>query len=177
MPAGAGEHPSPFDSLEIFNPREHLQCHLEGDRVVAAFTQPTSSSNREDLGAFCYANFSNEALALLQPKCFVHGWKPTAEARTIDHFGMPAYEIRMEPVVPFSDPRMCGDHFNPNIFMEIEDVEFVIHREQGVILEWRALLDGEVYERHWFNSVTFDPPLDDSLFVRSRIPTEITVNR
>ena len=83
----------------------------------------------------------------------------------------------MSRPVPFNDPRMCGDHFNSNIFMEAEVVDFVIDWEQGVILEWRALLDGEVYERHWFNSVTFDPPLDDSLFVRSRIPTEITVNR
>ncbi|MBA3274420.1 MAG: hypothetical protein H0T72_01405 [Chloroflexia bacterium] len=166
-----------FDNLEIFNPREHLQCHLEGDRVVAAFTQPTSSSNREDLGAFCYANFSNEALALLQPKCFVHGWKPTAEARPIDHFGMPAYAVRMERVLPFSNPRMCGDQDNPNIFEHDEAVEFVIHREQGVILEWRALLDGEVYERHWFTSVAFAVPVDDTLFDRCSLPGDVTIER
>jgi hypothetical protein len=54
----------------------------------------------------------------------------------------------MTRAVPFNDPRMCGDHFNPNVFLETETVMFVIDREQGVILEWLALIDGEDYERH-----------------------------
>lgn len=79
------------DLVEIFNPREHLQCLLDGDRIISAFTQPTNSGNREDLGAFCYANINEEALALLQPKCFLHGWRPVGEVRPVDHFGRPAW--------------------------------------------------------------------------------------
>ncbi len=83
----------------------------------------------------------------------------------------------MERVAPFSDPRMCGDHDNPNIFENAEAAEFVIGREQGIILEWRALLDGEVYARHWFTCVTFDMPLEASLFDRSGMPADVGIER
>lgn len=172
-----GTNPHVPDALQIFNPREHLQCRLDGDRITAAFAQPISSSNRDDLGAFCYGNYDEEALALLKPKCFLHGWEPTADARIIDHFGSPAWEVRMERLLPFSDPRMCGDHDNPNIFENAEAAEFVIDRKQGVVLEWRALLDGEPHERHWFTELAFDEPLDYALFDRSDIPVDVTVER
>lgn len=165
------------DLLQIVNGTEHLQCLLEGDQILTAHTQPNSYPDRNDLGGFCDGNYPAEALALLQPACFLHGWTAVREPQPIDHAGRQADEVRMERVVPFSDPRMCGDHFNPNIFEYVETAEFVIDREQGIVLEWRAMLDGAVYERHWFSSVAFDVPLDDALFNRSAVPTEVTIER
>lgn len=174
-----GTHPGiPDDHLRIFNPHEHLNCVLDGDRVTAASAQPTFFSLCDDLGTIDFVNDSidsYEALALLQPRFFLHGWKPTADPRTIDHFGMPTREVRMQRVIPFSNWRMLGHHFNPNIFDMAEAAEFVIHREQGVILEWRALVDGEPYERYWFTSVAFDVPVDPALFNRSGIPADVVI--
>ncbi len=163
------------DLLEIVNPVEHLQCLLEGDRVVEAHTQPNRHPDRNPFSGFFYGIPMNPPNALLQPRFFRHGWKPTGDPRTIDYFGMPAWEVRMKRVVPFSNWRMCGHHFNPNIFDMAEAAEFVIHREQGVILEWRALVDGKPYERYWFTKVEFDVPIDPALFDRTSIPAGVPI--
>jgi len=163
------------DLLQIVNPVEHLQCLLDGEKIIEAHSQPNAYPDREPVSGFFYGLYLNSAQALLQPRFVLHGWKPTADPRPIDHFGMSAHEVRMKRVVPFSNRRMCGHHFNPNIFDISEVAEFVIHREQGVILEWRALVDGEPYERYWFTSVDFDVPLDPSLFDRSGIPAGVTI--
>lgn len=163
------------DLLQIVNPVEHLQCLLDGDQIVETYSQPNRYPDREPFSGFYYGIYPTPPNALLQPRFVLHGWKPTADPQTIDHFGMPAYDVRMERVVPFSNWRMCGHHFNPNIFDMAEAAEFVIHREQGVILEWRALVDGEVYERYWFTRIEFDVPIDPALFDRSGIPTGVPI--
>lgn len=51
-----------------------------------------------------------------------------------------------------------GDEMNPTVFAETEDAEIVVDREHGVVLEWRGLFEGNVYERHFFSEIAFDVP-------------------
>lgn len=170
-----GSLPGVVDRLQIVNPVEHLQCLIDGDRIVEAYSQPNRHPDRNPFSGFFYGIPLTPANALLQPRLLLHGWKRTADPRAIDHVGMPAWEVSMKRVVPFSNWRMCGHHFNPNIFDNAEVAEFVIHREQGVILEWRALLDGTVFEHYWFTPIEFDVPIDPALFDRSGIPTGVPI--
>jgi len=39
-----------------------------------------------------------------------------------------------------------------------------------VILEWRELFEGNVYERHFFSEIDFDVPVDPALFTIPRPP-------
>ncbi len=174
---GSGHASDQPDLLQIVNVREHLQCLLDGDRFVSAHTQPNSYPDRDHLGGFCDGNYPAAALALLQPRCFLHGWNLVGGPQPIDHVGRSAWEVRMERLVPFSDPRMRGDGDNPDIFPHDGAAEFVIDREQGIVLEWRALLDGEPYERHWFTELAFDEPLEDAIFNRSGLPADVTIER
>jgi len=45
-----------------------------------------------------------------------------------------------------------------------EDTELIVDRERKVILEWRALFDGRVFERHYFTEIAFDEPMDEAEF-------------
>jgi len=72
--------------------------------------------------------------------------------------GRPAELVPLRRIIPLSDSRIMGDEMNPTVFSETEDTEIVIDGEHGVILEWRALFDGEVYERHYFSEIAFDVP-------------------
>lgn len=165
------------DLLQIVNPKEHLQCLLDGEKIDEAHVQPNPYPDREPFTGFFYGIVLTSAEALLQPRFVLHGWKPTAEPRAIDHFGMPAWELRMKRVVPFSNWRMCGHHLNPNVFDMSEAAGFVIHREQGVILEWLTLVDDKPYERFWFTDVEFDVPLDALLFDRTGIPAGVKIEK
>lgn len=122
----------------------------------------------DDLGKDCYGPHSREALALLYPRCFFHGWNVIEERRTpTTMLGRPADVLPLRRTIPLSDPRIGGDEMNPTVFGETDDAEIVVDREHGVVLEWRALFEGNVYERHFFSEIAFDVPLDRSVF---RIP-------
>ena len=129
-----------------------------GGRVVNSHV---SSARLRD----CHGSHRKEALALLSPRCFFHGWDVLEERRTeISTLGRPAEIVPMRRIIPLSDPRIMGDEMNPTVFGETEDAEIVVDREHGVILEWRALFEGNVYERHFFSEIAFDVPVERSEF-------------
>jgi hypothetical protein len=74
--------------------------------------------------------------------------------------GRAADIIPLRRIIPLSAPRILGDAMNPTVFDETENAEILVDREHGVVLEWRALSEGNVYERHVFSEIAFDVPLE-----------------
>lgn len=131
-----------------------------GDRGRAVNTLASPSRLRD-----CYGPHPREALALLNPRCFFHGWDVLEERRTeISMLGRPAELVPLRQVIPLSDPRIMGDEMNPTVFDETENAEILVDREHGVVLEWRTLFEGNVYERHFFSEIAYDVPVEPSAF-------------
>jgi len=104
----------------------------------------------------CYEPHPRDALALLTSRSVFHGRDVLKERRT---------EITpLRRIIPLSDPRILGDAMNPTVFDETENADILFDREHGVVLEWRALFEGNVYERHLFTEIAFDVPLERSDF-------------
>jgi hypothetical protein len=121
-----------------------------------------------DLDKDCYGPHSRAALALLNPRCFFHGRDALEDRRTETMvLGRVADVVPLRRSIPLSDSRPMGDEMNPTVFQETEEIEIVVDRKHGVILEWRALFEGDVYERHFLTEIAFDVPVDRSAFETS----------
>lgn len=151
--------------LTVVNTHASCSRSVEHGEVLVEFSESDITQDPDDLDKDCYGPHPREALALLNPRCFFHGWNVIEERRTeIMMLGRPAHVMPLRRIIPLSDPRILGDEMNPTVFDETEDAEIVVDREHGVVLEWRALLDGEIYERHFFREIAFDVPLEQSDF-------------
>lgn len=138
---------------------------LEGSVVTAQAVNHYDEQYSGHLDVFCYGPHSREALALLEPRCFFHGREPIANAQTeTTVLGRAATVIPLKSIIPLTDPRILGDALTPTVFDETEHSEVIVDRERQVILEWRALFEGEVYERHFFTEIAFDVPMNEADF-------------
>lgn len=140
---------------------------FEANDPAASFkaVHPSQRHSHDDLDAYCYGPHTREALALLQPNCFLHGWHADWEGHTeTSVLGRAADFVALRRIIPLTDPRILGDALNPTVFDESEHAEVVIDRERQVILEWRGLWEGQPYERHVFTDLAFDVPIDETVF-------------
>ncbi len=151
---------------KVVNPRFWRFQSLEGFGGLEEIAGPNDLSCRDDADdiSCCYGPQPNVALALLRPRCFFHGreLRGTPVATTV--LGRPALLIPLQRLIPLTDPRILGDALNPPVLDEAEETEVVVDRERGVILEWRALFDGQPYERHFFTDIHFDEPMSEEEF-------------
>jgi len=120
--------------------------------------------NPEDYDGYCYGPHHAEVLALLHPACFFHGRESNGVRQLVTFLGREAELVPLLRLIRLTNPRMLGDAYNPSVFATTEEIELIVDRERGVILEWRGLFDGEVYERHFFTELHFDEPVDESIF-------------
>ena len=106
-----------------------------------------------------------EAVALLAPKRLLYGWRERAGLRkATEVLGRAGYRVAFERWILFDDPRMMGHELCPNFFDNSDELELIVDAERGVIVEWRFLLHGEVYERFFFSEIAFDVPVERSEF-------------
>jgi len=122
---------------------------------------------RDDLDAYCGSTHEYEALALLHPRCFFHGYIPQWDQRSdVTVLDRHAFHVPMVREIPLSDPRMGGDTYLPCIVThhEAEQLELIVDIERHVVLEWRALIDGVLYARHYFTEIAIDEPMDEAEF-------------
>lgn len=160
--------------LTVVNTHESGSRFVEHGKILAEHGEMDITQDPDDLDKDCYGPHPREALALLNPRCFFHGWNVIEERRTeTTMLGCPADVLPLRRIIPLSDPRILGDEMNPTVFDETEDAEIVVDREHGVVLEWRGLLDGEIYERHFFSEIAFDVPVDPALFATPRDPDHV----
>ncbi len=153
----------------VVNTHVSTSRYVERGRIVHEFSESDIQQNPDDLDKDCYGPHHRGALALLNPKCFFHGWDVVEQRRTeIVMLERPADLLQPRRSIPLSNPRILGDVMNPTVFDETEAAEIVVDREHGVILEWRALFEGNVYERHFFSDIAFDVPIDPALLAIPR---------
>ncbi len=161
----AGDPDPSSYGLTVVNAHASCSRSVEHGAVRHDIFESDITQNPRDIVLYCYGPHPREALALLYPRCFFHGWQVVEERWTeVTMLGRPAHILPLRRIIPLSDSRIGGDEMNPTVFDETEDAEIVVDREHGVVLEWRAFLDGQVYERHSFTEIAFDVPLDRSVF-------------
>lgn len=151
----------------VVTPRSWLFWALEGPPVARQGVRSAWSRDRDDLSAYCAGPHPPEALALLQPRCFFWGrYLDLLPDRGVETtlLDRPAHVLPLRRTIPLDDPRILGHDLNPRVLGEAEHTEVVVDREHQVVLEWRALFDGEVYERHAFTEIRFDEPLREEEF-------------
>ncbi len=153
------------------NPESRVQEAIAGPPAGQHWTDSQPRHSRDDFDAYCYGPHPREALALLLPNCFLHGWAADWDGRVaMAALGRPADLVALRRLIPLTDPRILGDAFNPTVFDESEHAAVIIDRERQVILEWRGLWEGEPCERHFFTEIAFDVPIDDAAFYPGRSP-------
>jgi len=152
-------------SKHVVNPRYEWSVSYEEPFALRPTIQRNRGYPRDDLDAYCYDTHGFEPLALLHPRCFFHGripqWDQRTELTVLDRL---AYLLPMVREIPLTDPRVLGDRYNPCVLDEVERTELIVDVERNVILEWRAIFDGKVYERHHFTEIAFDEPMDEADF-------------
>lgn len=151
--------------IRIVNGYTEYQRSIVDGQVGDELTQEHDAQPVGVEGQYWSQPHGVEAVALLAPRYLVYGWKERPGSRDVtEALGRTAYRIALAPVIPFQDPRMMGDELCPNYFNDTDELELVVDGERGVVLEWRYLLDGNMYERHFFSEIAFDVPLDRSDF-------------
>lgn len=102
--------------------------------------------------------------ALLYPGWRYHGLTETARRPLNSALGRAAFEIDLIKTLAWSDPRTLGTDDWPWDVEDAELVQVVEDVETGAVVEWRALFQGKVYERHWWVELELGVALDPALF-------------
>lgn len=101
---------------------------------------------------------------LLYPGWRYHGLTETSRRPVISALGRPAIQIDLVRTLPWSDPRTLGTDDWPWDAESVESVEVIEDVATGAVMEWRALFQGETYERHWWDELELDVEADPALF-------------
>lgn len=106
------------------------------------------------------------ANALIYPGWAFNGLRTTGQQLSVTSvLGRPATEIELMRQIPWSDPESGGSDDLP--WFVIQDADRVWLREDdatGAILEIRAMFDGEVFHRDFWEELALDVPLPAELF-------------
>ena len=102
--------------------------------------------------------------ALLYPGWRYRGLTEVDRWPVTSALGRPATEVDLVRTLPWSDPRTLGTDDWPWDIEDAELVQVIEDSATGAVVEWRALFQGGVYERHWWDELELNVDLDPALF-------------
>ena len=111
------------------------------------------------------------ANALLYPGWAFNGLRETGNRHpVVSVLNRPATDIELVRMIPWSDPESGGTDDFPYFFEDAEQTWLQEDKATGAIIEVRGVFAGEVFERHSWDELAFDVPLDPALFDPDVVP-------
>ena len=104
------------------------------------------------------------ANGLLYPGWRYVGLTEMSRRPSVSELGRSSTEVELIPALPWSDPRTLGADDLPRDVEDVAPLIVIEDDETGAVVEWRALFQGEVYERHWWTELELGVDLDPALF-------------